>query len=126
MGAALRVILIAGVAAVLVGVPFLESRAEYAHHKRLRKSIPESFTAVANSRPRAFATPSLASASTPSSIARMKFPARTSSPIPVSLSPSGTGRRSASRPFAATLESNTFTSRRTCAPTDPTPPLARK
>jgi protein tyrosine/serine phosphatase len=40
MGAALRVILIAGVAAVLVGVPFLESRAEYAHHKRLREVDP--------------------------------------------------------------------------------------
>jgi hypothetical protein len=40
MGAALRVILIAGVAAVVIGLPFIESRAEYAHHKRLREVDP--------------------------------------------------------------------------------------
>ena len=38
--AALRVSLIAGVAAVVAGLPFLESRAEYAHHKRLREVDP--------------------------------------------------------------------------------------
>jgi tyrosine-protein phosphatase SIW14 len=40
MGAALRVSLIAGVAAVVAGLPFLESRVEYAHHKRLREVDP--------------------------------------------------------------------------------------
>jgi tyrosine-protein phosphatase SIW14 len=40
MGAALRVILIAGVVAVVVVAPFVESRSEYAHHKRLREVDP--------------------------------------------------------------------------------------
>ncbi len=40
MGAALRVSLIASIATVLVVVPFVESRAEYAHHKRLREVDP--------------------------------------------------------------------------------------
>jgi protein tyrosine/serine phosphatase len=37
MGAALRYCLIAGVVAIVAVVPFLEARADYAHHKRLRE-----------------------------------------------------------------------------------------
>ncbi len=40
MRAAVRCCLIAGVAAVVVAVPFLDFRAEYAHHKRLREVEP--------------------------------------------------------------------------------------
>jgi tyrosine-protein phosphatase SIW14 len=37
MGAAVRYLLIAGVLGVIVGVPTFASRADYAHHKRLRE-----------------------------------------------------------------------------------------
>jgi protein tyrosine/serine phosphatase len=40
MGAAVRVILIVAVVTLVVGVPFLDARVEYAHHKRLREVEP--------------------------------------------------------------------------------------
>jgi tyrosine-protein phosphatase SIW14 len=40
MGAAVRYCLIASVLTVVVGIPFVDSRAEYAHHKRLREVDP--------------------------------------------------------------------------------------